>query len=306
MDFTREPIIETVITPKEGCKIVVRSSKGTGQEEYFVDSVEVISFGSAFFYRSLERPKSFLVPVSDYEIVEVREARMVLKHVGVDRSIKIGGGREASVKAPKEPKVEKEEISLSREEESEEAETTEGAAASGPRVERLEKKRDRRRQYRRRRGREEQIVKEEIEEDPLSGDHITLPPPRKLSEEEGSKEVGMTSLLSSLLPPPPTLISETIARYKDNAQFKNAFFLKEEAAQEPVSEGSVSEGETLESFESSLTETIEEEQTFESIMETEALPSPSPFSLFEDEETSQTEEGEESNNREEKADHSTP
>ena len=95
MDFTREPVIQTVITPKEGCKLVVRSSKGLSQEEYFVDAVEVVSFGGAVFFRSLEKPKNFLLPVTDYEILEVREARMVLKHVGMDRSIKIGGGREA-------------------------------------------------------------------------------------------------------------------------------------------------------------------------------------------------------------------
>ena len=77
MNFTREPIIETVITPREGCKLVVRNSKGGGQEEYFVDAVEVVSFGHSFFFRSLDRPKSFLVPVSDYEILELKETRMV-------------------------------------------------------------------------------------------------------------------------------------------------------------------------------------------------------------------------------------
>ncbi|MFQ5729105.1 MAG: hypothetical protein ACE5GN_01935 [Waddliaceae bacterium] len=77
MDFTREPIIESVITPKEGCKLVVRSSKGVGQEEFFVDSLELVSFGNTFFLRSLERPKSFLVPATDYEVLEVRETRMV-------------------------------------------------------------------------------------------------------------------------------------------------------------------------------------------------------------------------------------
>ncbi|MEI8365092.1 MAG: hypothetical protein WCF65_01620 [Parachlamydiaceae bacterium] len=93
MDFTREPIIETVITPKEGCKLVVRSSKSNAQEEHFVDAVEVVSFGHSFFFRSLERPKTFIVPATDYEILEVREARMVLKNVGIDRTIKIAGGR---------------------------------------------------------------------------------------------------------------------------------------------------------------------------------------------------------------------
>lgn len=100
MNFTREPIIETVITPREGCKLVVRSSKANGQEDYFVDAVEVVSFGHSFFFRSSEKPKSFLVPVSDYEILELRETRMVLKHVPTERSVKIGGGRDAGPPRP--------------------------------------------------------------------------------------------------------------------------------------------------------------------------------------------------------------
>jgi len=94
MNFTREPIIETVISPREGCKLVLRNSKSSGGEDYFVDAVEVVSFGSSIFYRSTERPKSFLLPVTDYEILELKETRMVLKNVGTDRSIKIGGGKD--------------------------------------------------------------------------------------------------------------------------------------------------------------------------------------------------------------------
>lgn len=101
MNFTREPIIETIITPRDGYKIVVRNTKAANAEEYFVDAVEVVSFGNAFFFRSLERPKCFLVPVSDFEICEVKESRMVLKNVGVER-VKIGGGRETMIKATKE------------------------------------------------------------------------------------------------------------------------------------------------------------------------------------------------------------
>ncbi len=107
MNYTREPIIETVISPKEGCKLVVRNSKGGGQEEYFVDSIEVVSFGNAIFYRSLERPKSFLVPASDYEVIEVKETKMVLKNVGIERSIKIGGGKEPSKQDIEKPKRKK-------------------------------------------------------------------------------------------------------------------------------------------------------------------------------------------------------
>ena len=82
--------------PREGCKLLVRNSKGSGKEDYFVDSVEVVSFGHSFFFRSLEKPKSFLVPVSDYEILEQKETRLALRNAPMERSIKIGGGREPS------------------------------------------------------------------------------------------------------------------------------------------------------------------------------------------------------------------
>lgn len=225
MDFTREPIIETVITPKEGCKIVVRSSKNVGQEEYFVDALEVVSFGKAMFFRSLEKPKPFLVPTSDYEILEVREARMVLKNVGLDRSIKIGGGREVKAKEPASEKIEPI------------AETTPPAeepaiAADG----RAEKKRDRRRQQRRRRGREEQPKEEAVSEEMAQPIEERLVSTEAMVSANGGKTAESseapipTPHKRSLLPPPPTLISETISLYKENVLFKNAFYTKEEIA----------------------------------------------------------------------------
>lgn len=242
MDFTREPIIETVITPKEGCKLVVRSSKSTAQEEYFVDAIEVVSFGHSFFFRSLERPKAFLVPVSDYEVLEVREARMVLKNVGIDRTIKIGGGRDAQMRgsAPKDlVSSEKNESSQVEEyaQTSEQPQGVQGEAKSNidPR---LDKKRDRRRQYRRRRGREDGALEGAGLEEIAGNDNkemlspIELTEPRKLTSGEDetlTPSITTTSILTSLLPPPSTLISETIARYKDNALFRGAFYSKEES-----------------------------------------------------------------------------
>ncbi len=244
VDFTREPIIETVITPKEGCKLVVRSSKSSGQEEYFVDAVEVVSFGSSFFFRSLERPKSFLVPSSDYEILEVREARMVLKNIGIDRSIKIGGGREVSAKAPKESQQDRVELPISAPSIStSSAEVSEDVAESPSEPVRQEKKRDRRRQHRRRRGREEALPKETDESvvEELSLEEGGSEPVEMQSETKKPASEGGSAPaapFSTLLPPPPTLISETIARYKDNAMFKGAFFTKEEKLNEPLPESS--------------------------------------------------------------------
>lgn len=241
MDFTREPIIETVITPKEGCKIVVRSSKSAGQEEYFVDALEVVSFGNALFYRSLEKPKAFLVPATDYEILEVREARMVLKNVGLDRSIKIGGGREP--KQAKEAAPEK----------AESAEIEEVAVAEEGVVQadtRADKKRDRRRQQRRRRGNREETVtpKEEpirtSSETPQTDVEVQSgaePVSVGSKSTEGQPAVSTPTFMSSLLPPPPTLISETIGRYKENVLFKNAFYSKEEAEKQQEQESDTTE-----------------------------------------------------------------
>ena len=93
MDFTREPLIETVITPKEGFKLIIRATSGTTQEEYAVGAVEVVSFGHCYFFRSLEKPKAFLLPMTEYEVVESRETRTVLKKPQIEKSIKIGGGK---------------------------------------------------------------------------------------------------------------------------------------------------------------------------------------------------------------------
>ncbi len=250
MDFTREPIIESVITPKEGCTLVVRSSKSSGQEEHFVDAVEVVTFGSALFFRSRERPKAFLVPVTDYEILEVRETRLLLKNVGIDRAIKIAGGREAPLNAGRDlsaskaeprhaplpekqaphqnvqPQLQPQAVSLP-----EEATATDSKGDL-----RLDKKRDRRRNHRRRRGKDDEG--EKTGEDDVDGvdkfspetGRIELPAPHLTKDESGNTSSGVpaSAMLSSLLSPPPNLISETIARYKDNVLFKGAFFSKED------------------------------------------------------------------------------
>lgn len=239
MDFTREPIIETVITPREGFKIVVRSSKNIGQEEYFVDALEVVSFGNAFFFRNLEKPKAFLVPASDYEILEVREARIVLKNVGTEKSIKIGGGREAPAKAAKEAAEPKAEAAVEVSSAQEGAAVPETAEA-GKQDGRVERKRDRRRQFRKRRGRDEEArepapttMEQPLteEEKALIGEdregRIILPPPVPGMVESGEAFKTTSSILSSLLTPPPQLISETIKRYKEDSLFKDAFYEKE-------------------------------------------------------------------------------
>lgn len=190
MNFTREPIIETIISPKEGYKLLVKCSKGGSNEEYSVDAVEVVSFGQSFFFRSQERPKSFLVPVSDYEIVEVKETRVVLKSPSVEKAIKIGGG-----KAP--------------------------SADAGPSEPRTDKKRERRRRGRRRSGEAEGERKEvgvQVERLPVTSPLAETPiePPVDAAVPTVvMKKEPPAPPVRSLIPPPTHLISETLVKVRD-------------------------------------------------------------------------------------------
>ena len=202
MNFTREPIIETIISPREGCKLLVRNTKGEKAEEYYVDAVEVVSFGQAFFFRSLEKPKAFLVPTGDYEVLEVREARIALKNVSHERSIKIGGGREHTRASAKEaPALEKELVPVV--EESSVLETVESTTEEV----RTDKRRDRHRR-RRRRHIDEQQERSRKEESSEKESSESKEEEKAIDEEKISSPV--------LIPPPPILISETLlSRYKD-------------------------------------------------------------------------------------------
>jgi hypothetical protein len=233
VNFTREPIIETIITPKDGYKLVVRNSKGGGQqEEHFVDALEVVSFGHSFFFRSLERPKSFLVPVSDYEVAEVKETRVVLKNASVERSIKIGGGREGSMKREQPEKVAEAPAESDDMEAGEEAPVRSGESMSEQRND--NKKRDRRRHRRRRgeRGEDRQEPRDWNEKPKQSEEEFksTEPHAATSAAEQGGGANDETqvssSMFSSLFPPPPTLISETIGRYKDFAVSEGSVLAK--------------------------------------------------------------------------------
>jgi len=203
VNFTREPVIETILSPKEGYKLCIKNSKINDAEELLVDAVEVVSFGHASFFRGQERPKPFLVPVSDYEIFEVKEARVALKNAQHERNIKIGGGREAFVKPVKEQVV--------TEEGQQEAEMQGIPSDSGKEGGKNDKRRDRRRNRRKRMGEERKDQadlaqnEEDVEEMPLSNQEGSI-------EEEQEKP--SPSLFTHLLPPPPLLISENLAKIR--------------------------------------------------------------------------------------------
>lgn len=192
MNFTREPIIETIITPREGCRLMIRSTKQGSEDEFSVDAVEIVSFGQALFYRSLEKPRPFLVPVGDYEVIEAKESRVVLKNAQYEKTIKIGGGREGSFR-----KEEEESQVLPVALEDEVAEESEPQQPQGG----DRKQRDRHRRRRRRSHEERDEMKQRVEEN---------------AKPEASRgEPSAPPSFSHLIPPPTTLISETIHKYKE-------------------------------------------------------------------------------------------
>ncbi|MCH1430900.1 MAG: hypothetical protein GWP59_06790 [Chlamydiales bacterium] len=205
VNFTREPIIESIITPKEGCKLVVRNSKGVGQEEYFVDALEIVSFGNALFYRSNEKPKSFLLPVTDYEVLEVRDTRLVLKNISPS------------------PRLSKSDRNIAKKEPSDNT----ASSLPGNVVEVRQEKR--RRRTRRKKDREEGSKKPAEEtssteeaapaKEKASNDKPAKQAPKQSSQASTKEEAPETKVsteeLKKMLVPPPILISDTISRYKE-------------------------------------------------------------------------------------------
>lgn len=176
------------------------------------------------------------MPVTDYEVIEVKETRVALKNIAHERNIKIGGGREASVRpsAKEVPSEKFDESSESGEESVRESADEAVVEVSGEG--RGDKKRDRRRHRRRRLAEERrEWVEKEKQEQTTEPQNMEGKAP---TEGGGSQDEAVkvsSSMFSTLFPPPPTLISETIGRYKDKEGLEGAFFSK------PVSESNEAE-----------------------------------------------------------------
>lgn len=238
MDFTRQPIIETVITPKDGYRLAVRSSKNLGQEEFVVEALEVVSFGVHCFFRNLDRSKAFLVPVSDYEVLEIREGRLPIKAASLEGTIKVPVVKEFSRTPHKESEKREggpsyKEASMAQNVELAPSEES-GLREQAPVVSqesRNERRKDRKRaQKKRRPEREEASVDEKpsLEQESQSS---VLENKEILSVAEMAAISAQTSVVqptftSSILPPPTTLIREDLERLRKNDTYKGAFYSK--------------------------------------------------------------------------------
>ncbi|PCI78407.1 hypothetical protein COB21_00815 [Candidatus Aerophobetes bacterium] len=199
MDFTREPIIETIITPKDGYQLLIKNSKAGGSE-HVVDAVEVISFGTTYFLRSLEKPAAFLLPFGEYEIVEKKVTRVALKKPQIQKSIKI---------ETKDRKIPHEDLESDFEMEKAQRDDTK----SGDKSKAVKRKR-------------------------VASRRVDSKESRKEESSVESVTTGKPVVAPSLLPPPTTLISEQILRYKDYLQKEESAPtpLEEETKVETLSE----------------------------------------------------------------------
>ena len=229
MDYTREPIVETVITPKDGHRIAVRNSKNPGQEEFIVDALEVVTFGAHCFFRSLERPRAFMVPASDYEILEVREQKLALKAASLEGSVRLPSGPKP---APREPErrrplpKEPEPVPPSEVEKPLPQESVAEEPPAVPSEHRHERRSERRRGQRRRRGGREEVGPEEPRTVAPKEEKVVeeLPPAKEPTVEPTEPR---QPSVSSVLPPPQTLIRDDLERLRRNDQYKGAFYLRE-------------------------------------------------------------------------------
>jgi len=257
VDFTREPIIETIITPREGYRLVVRSSKTLQQEEHFVEAVEMVSFGGACFFRSLS-PRPFIVPCGDYEIIELRQSRMMLKTPSYEGQGRASGParqrtyREPVLRERDMGESEKEEILNLLEKEEvpmpERPLREERVVAAEARA---DKRKDRRRGLRRKRDvQEESVQGENMQGSDMRGSDmqgeirqelVMQEPVQGVSRPEGYVETAVisgaegvqplqqpSSTPRAVLPPPTTLIRDELQKLRESDTYRGAFFLREE------------------------------------------------------------------------------
>lgn len=222
MYFTRDPVIETVITSREGYKLSVRNTKHFSQDPFVVEAVEVISLGNTCFFRNCDHSKPFIVPAGDYEVMEIRDTKINLKAVGLDRGIKIAGGREALIKLPKAAPVTVEESSSSEtvataESSSSESSTT-PSSHSTTRKEKKERKGDKWKE-KKKQGRKK--ANKEVSEVAGSSQEIIDTVTEELWEESQENKLGEQKKFS-LLPPPAKLISEIISQTISDPEITSA------------------------------------------------------------------------------------
>lgn len=203
MNFTREPIIESIISARDGYKLSIKSTKFHENKEILVDAVEIVSFGNSHFFRCQEKPKPFIFPVADFEISEVKETRFILKNSSLEKSVKIQSSKEHLHKSTKD--VQEEEFVAEQEQEEEVLEEPSEESTLSPREDKKSKRnrRKRDRQKQQRHTPEEVMFEEVSTESDKGGD-----------TKDETLVSSPTSTAPKFISPPPALIISALSHRK--------------------------------------------------------------------------------------------
>ncbi|MBM3195716.1 MAG: hypothetical protein FJZ56_06565 [Chlamydiae bacterium] len=204
MNFTREPIIESIISARDGYKLSIRSTKMQENREILVDAVEIVSFGNSHFFRCQEKPKPFFFPVGDYEVSEVKETRFILKNSTLEKSVKIQSSKEHLHKSSKETideeSIVEEEIAEDIKEEISE-ETPDVPSREDKKSKRNRRKRDRQKQQR---FTPTEVTQEEVSTEGDKGGDT----------KDEALVSSPTSIAPKFISPPPALIISSLSHRK--------------------------------------------------------------------------------------------
>jgi len=203
VNFTREPIIESIISARDGYKLSIKSTKFNENKEVLVDAVEIVSFGSSQFFRCQEKPKPFIFPVADFEISEVKETRFILKNSSLEKSVRIQSSKEHLHKTSKD--VQEEEFVVEQDQEEELLEESSEETAAAPREDKKSKrnrrKRDRQKQQR---YTPEEVLHEEVSTESDKGGDT----------KDETLVSSPTSTTPKFISPPPALIISSLSHRK--------------------------------------------------------------------------------------------
>lgn len=243
MNFTREPIIETIITPKSGYRLVVRNTKSEKTEEFSVDALEVVTFGKSYFYRSLEKPRAFLLPVSDYEVLEAKEVRVSLKKATIEKSIKISGRKTTKLRSSNDeeerPAAQQQKTTeTSQKEESVPKEDIAKEKKPSPKKKKPRRRRAADSKETDERAMQEEMHKQQMEEEDNS-DKLEAQVTRKDEKFKGKKND--YSAMKPLIPPPPGLISDMMPKKPVKEESKESDSIDEKLSSDPHLDSAISE-----------------------------------------------------------------
>ena len=215
MNFTREPILETIISAKEGYKLSIKSTKSDSTVEYLVDAVEVVCFGTTYFYRSGEPAHTFFIPAQDFEIMQVRQTRLVLK-TPTEKNIKIAGGdtsKKGSDKSQGDKKKSRSKAKSSdkKSEDSKKESATDKKGENTGKAEKTEKT-DKAEDVKSKEGDAKGKKEPKAKASRRGEKKSTSKAPKKA--ETGDVATAPSSIFSHLLRPPEALISDSIEKYQ--------------------------------------------------------------------------------------------